>query len=302
VGGTSNTFGGGRGPFPPRPTTSRRLPVPNALTVAPSHLAHPTSASALPRPRSGRARPWDSSQTDDLALRIDRTLTTIEALERYEGHLFELVRHADHLRPLPPFICFDRRQRAILPGRSSRSRWDCGTSRRCSRRRASALFDAMNFRWPCSTRSGNSFGDRLSAGRFPSAPGRLDGVVLTILLASEARPRQLPWPSPRADVPEMPTGFRLGRIGPRAWAGLPCSSRGSATLFEYLIAAARHADVPEHPARRNRCRAGGSAARWTTRPPAAVPWGDLGVGPTNLVDRPRHPYQYKGVRSAGARL
>jgi cyclic beta-1,2-glucan synthetase len=181
--------------------------------------------------------------TETLITRLDATLTTVEGLERFEGHLLNWY-DTYTLAPLQPayistvdsgnlagalvtlaaglrMLAADRAepgagadQRRQLEGLASR---------------ATAFFDGISFRFLYDRqRRLFSIGYRLADG---DGPGRFDPSFYD-LLASEARLASF-MAIAKGDVPEM-HWFHLGRLI-TSIHGAPVLLSWSATLFEYLM-------------------------------------------------------------------
>jgi cyclic beta-1,2-glucan synthetase len=179
-------------------------------------------------------------EIDDMTARLDATLTTVEGLPRFEGHLFNWY-DIDTLEPLQPVyvstvdsgnlaaalvtLASALPRLALLPPVSAITAAllrDLGA-------RAGVLFDGMNFT-PLYDAQRQLFavGYRLPTS---DAPGRLDPSRYD-LLASEARLASFLAIS-KGDVPES-HWFHLGRLA-TAIHGVPVLLSWSATLFEYLM-------------------------------------------------------------------
>ena len=188
---------------------------------------------------TSRAHDLGFIDADELVERLDATLTTVERLERFEGHLLNWydTRDADAARAayvstvdsgnlagalltLAVGAAAARRLATATAGR----RRGCATSPRAPTR----SFDAMNFGFS-TTRSG-SCSHRLSARRRRGA-GRLDRSFYD-LLASEARLASF-LAIAKGDVPES-HWFHLGRAVTSV-RGAPVLLSWSATMFEYLM-------------------------------------------------------------------
>jgi cyclic beta-1,2-glucan synthetase len=182
--------------------------------------------------------------TGELIERIDSTLTTMEGLERLEGHLFNWY-DTESLAPLLPryvstvdsgnlagalmAVAEGLRQLALLP--ASR---EAGPSDPCERlqslsQRAGAFADAMSFRFLYDPqRSLLAIGFRAADAE---GPGGLDPSFYD-LLASEARLASF-IAIAKGELPEK-HWFHLGRAVTGVH-GNPALLSWSATLFEYLM-------------------------------------------------------------------
>jgi cyclic beta-1,2-glucan synthetase len=182
--------------------------------------------------------------TGELIERVDSTLTTLEGLERLEGHLFNWY-DTESLAPLPPryvstvdsgnlagalmALAEGLRQLAQEPPSP-----DAGPSDPCERlqalsERAAAFADGMRFRFLYDPQRGLlAIGYRAADAE---GPGRLDPSYYD-LLASEARLASF-IAIAKGELPEK-HWFHLGRAvtGIR---GNPALLSWSATLFEYLM-------------------------------------------------------------------
>ena len=200
-----------------------------------------------------------------LVARIDATLTTVEGLERFEGHLLNWY-DTRTLAPLPPALRLHRRQRQPR----GRARWRCrvGAAAAASRRRLAARADGAVRRdeLPLPLRpAAAAVRDRLPPGR-RRGPGPPRPVVL--------RPARLG--SAAGQLPRDRQGRRAGDalVPPRA-AGHERPRRARAALVERDAVRVPDAAAGDAELSRTRCstsRAGwSSAGRSTTRAGAACP-------------------------------
>jgi cyclic beta-1,2-glucan synthetase len=179
-------------------------------------------------------------ELDDMVARLDRTLTKVESLERFDGHLLNWY-DTDTLAPLYPAYVSTVDSgnlagalvvlAAGLPRLVSSTPIPEETAARLRdiAARAGALFNAMDFK-PLYDPKRQLF----AVGyRLPDAEraGRLDGSRYD-LLASEARLTSL-LAIAKGDVPES-HWFHLGRAVTSV-RGAPVLLSWSATLFEYLM-------------------------------------------------------------------
>ncbi len=177
---------------------------------------------------------------DDLARRIDATLSTVEGLERFEGHLLNWY-DTTTLAPLHPAyvstVDSGNLAGALVTLAAGLPRLasvgpiadDTAAALRALAARAGALFDAMDFRHLYDARRQLfAVGYRLADA---DGDGRLDAARYD-LLASEARLASLLAIS-KGDVPES-HWFHLGR-SVTAVHGAPVLLSWGATLFEYLM-------------------------------------------------------------------
>ena len=173
--------------------------------------------------------------------RLDRTLTSIEGLERHEGHLLNWY-DTQNLAPLLPryvstvdsgnlagallALAAGCRQLCAQPGREAQ---ELAPLLADIARRAVALADGMNFAFLYdSRRQLFVIGYRLADA---GGPGRAD-LSFYDLLASESRLASF-WAIAKGDVPQS-HWFHLGRLVVSV-AGAPTLVSWSATMFEYLM-------------------------------------------------------------------
>ncbi|HWW94566.1 MAG TPA: glucoamylase family protein, partial [Vicinamibacteria bacterium] len=247
--------------------------------------------------------------TDELALKIDATLTTMEGLERFEGHLLNWY-DTQSLAALPP-----RYVSTVDSGNLAAALMTLSEGlRQASRqpppvdaieaaallpsrllglaRRAAAFVDGMSFRFLYEPqRRILSIGYRLADAE---GPGRLDPSYYD-LLASEARVASFIGIA-KGDLPET-HWFHLGRLVTSV-DGTPTLLSWSATLFEYLMPFLFMKSYPETLLDQT-CR---MALRRQIEYAAdrAVPWG-ISESAYNLVDRYDN-YQYKAFGVPGLGL
>ncbi len=228
--------------------------------------------------------------TPEMLRRVEATLTTIERLERYEGHLLNWY-DTQTLAPLLP-----RYVSTVDSGNLAGALVTLAAGVRVHAAdlaaRAAALVGAMNFRFLLEPRR-----QLFSIGyRLPDAdgPGRLDASYYD-LLASEARLASF-LAIAKGDAAEL-HWFRLGRpvTGVR---GAPVLLSWSGTLFEYLMPLLL---MRSHP---NTLL--DSSCRLVVRrqmdyaADCGVPWG-ISESAYNLVDR-HGTYQYKAFGVPGLGL
>ena len=270
------------------------LPPDNVQLVPALTVAHRTSPTNIGMALLAAVAAHDFGFIDTAALaaRIDATLTTVEGLERFEGHLLNWY-DTRTLAPLPPAyvstvdsgnlaaalvtlgVALQRLQLDELAGR------------------AVALFDAMNFRFLYDPqRQLFAIGYRLAD---PEGPGRRDPSYYD-LLASEARVASF-LAIAKGDVSES-HWFHLGRAvtGVR---GAPVLLSWSATMFEYLMPLLVMRSFPDTLLEES-CR---MVVRRQIEYGASrgVPWG-VSESAYNVVDQ-HDTYQYKafGVPGLGLR-
>jgi cyclic beta-1,2-glucan synthetase len=174
---------------------------------------------------------------EEMVERVDRTLTTVEGLERHEGHLLNWY-DTRTLAALPPryVSTVDSGNLAgALVTLSEGCRGLAGTNATLAprlsdvARRATALADGMSFGFLFDReRQLFSIGYRLAD---PGSPGRRD-VSFYDLLASESRLASF-FAIAKGDVPQS-HWFRLGRPVVSI-EGVPTLVSWSATMFEYLM-------------------------------------------------------------------
>ncbi len=174
---------------------------------------------------------------DAMAERLDRTLTTVEALEQHEGHLLNWY-DTENLAPLLPryVSTVDSGNLAgallvVAEGcrQLAASRSDLAPRLSDVAARAMALADGMNFAFLYDRRRQLfSIGYRLADA---GGPGRADSSYYD-LLASEARLASF-FAIAKGDVPQS-HWFHLGRLVVSV-AGVPTLVSWGATMFEYLM-------------------------------------------------------------------
>ncbi|HEV3140253.1 MAG TPA: glucoamylase family protein, partial [Vicinamibacterales bacterium] len=257
------------------------------LTIA--HRTSPTNIG-LGLLATLAAHDLDLIDRTELVRRIGSTLTTVEQLERFEGHLLNWY-DTRTLAPLLPayvstvdsgnlagaLLTLTVGLRDLAPDLAAR---------------AETLFDGMNFRFLFEPkRQLFAIGYRLADA---DAPGRLDASYYD-LLASEARLASF-IAIAKGDVPET-HWFRLGRAVTSV-RGAPVLLSWSATLFEYLMPLLVMRTYP-NTLLDDSCRLvlrrqmDYAAAR-------GVPWG-ISESAYNLVDR-HGTYQYKAFGVPGLGL
>jgi cyclic beta-1,2-glucan synthetase len=229
--------------------------------------------------------------TDELAERVDATLTTMEGLEHFEGHLLNWY-DTQSLAPLPPryVSTVDSGNLAGALMALAEGLREVGLADLAAR--AAAFADGMSFRFLYDPqRRILSIGYRLADAE---GPGRLDPSYYD-LLASEARLASF-IAIARGDLAET-HWFHLGRLVTSV-DGTPTLLSWGATLFEYLMPLLVMRSFPETLLDQT-CR---MAVRRQQQYGAErqVPWG-ISECAYNLVDRYDN-YQYKAFGVPGLGL
>jgi len=268
------------------------LPPDNVQIGAERTVAHRTSPTniGLGLLATLAARDLGFIEEPELVRRIDETLTTVEQLERFEGHLFNWydTRTLTLLRPAyistvdsgnlaGALLTLSVGLREVAPRLAER---------------ATALFDAMNFGFLFDRkRRLFSIGYRMADA---DSEGRLDESYYD-LLASEARLASFVAIA-KGDVPEL-HWFRLGRLLTSVH-GAPVLLSWGATLFEYLMPLLLMRTYPDTLLDES-CRL---AVRRQMDYAAdnGVPWG-ISESAYNLMDR-HGTYQYKAFGIPGLGL
>ena len=194
---------------------------------------------------------------DDMVARLDATLTTVEGLDRFEGHLLNWY-DTETLAPLQPRLRLDRRQRqprrrARHPGGRAAAAGVRGprlgaTGRRgcaISRARAGALFDAMDFRLLYDARR------QLFAVGYRLADAETRRAVSMRRATTCWRPKRAwraSWRSPRATCPNRTGSISAASV--TAVHGAPVLLSWSAHAVRVPDAAAADAHLSRHAARR----------------------------------------------------
>ncbi|HEV8266707.1 MAG TPA: glucoamylase family protein, partial [Thermoanaerobaculia bacterium] len=237
---------------------------------------------------------------DALLERLERTLTTAEALERHEGHLLNWY-DTRNLSPLLPryvstvdsgnlagaLTVLAEGCRRLAPKHA-----DLASRFLDVAQRASAFADGMSFTFLYDRdRQLFSIGYRLADD---GGPGRLDGAFYD-LLASEARLASF-LAIAKGDVPQS-HWFHLGRLVVSV-DGVPTLVSWSASMFEYLMPLLVMRSYPG-TLLENACRMAVKRQRRYGRE-RGVPWG-ISESAFNLVDRLGN-YQYKAFGVPGLGL
>jgi len=293
------------------------LPPDNVQVVPSLTVAHRTSPTNIGMSLLATLAAHDMGfiGTDELAARTDATLTTVEGLERFEGHLLNWYDTLT-LAPLPPAYVSTvdsgnlagalltlsvalQRLAALAPGTSADAAADQQDSsdRRATRLdrlavRAVALFDGMNFRFLYDPqRQLFTIGYRL-ADR--DAPGRRDPSYYD-LLASEARLASF-LAIAKGDVAES-HWFHLGRIVTSV-RGAPVLLSWSGTMFEYLMPLLIMRSYPDTLLDESCRRVVRRQMEYAAD--RGVPWG-ISECAYNIVDR-HDTFQYKAFGVPGLGL
>jgi cyclic beta-1,2-glucan synthetase len=206
------------------------LPPDNFQDVPEARVAHRTSPTNIGMGLLSTLAAHDLGfiETPELAGRIDAMLTTMEGLERHEGHLFNWYDTRD-LAPLPPRYVSTVDSGNLAGALIVVSEGLRGLGLERLSRRAGAFADGMNFRFLYDPRRRLlSIGHRSADA---DGPGRLDPSHYD-LLASEARLASF-IAIAKGDVPEA-HWFHLGRTATSVH-GVPTLLSWSGTLFEYLM-------------------------------------------------------------------
>ena len=234
--------------------------------------------------------------------RLDATLTTVEGLERHEGHLLNWYDTRD-LSPLLAALRLHGRQRQPRRCAARAGGRAAGSSRLPSLRasvpalgpgppRATAFADGMSFGFLYDReRQLFSIGYRLAD---VAGPGRLDTSYYD-LLASEARLASF-FAIAKGDVPQS-HWFRLGRLVVSV-EGVPTLVSWSASMFEYLMPLLLMRTYPGTLLDQSCRMAVQQQIRYGRR--RGVPWG-ISESAYNLVDRLGN-FQYKAFGVPGLGL
>jgi cyclic beta-1,2-glucan synthetase len=229
--------------------------------------------------------------TDELAAKIDATLTTTESLERFEGHLLNWY-DTQSLAPLLPRYVSTVDSANLAGALMTLAEGLRQVNLRDLARRANVLADGMSFRFLYEPqRRILSIGYRLADAE---GPGRLDPSYYD-LLASEARLASF-IAIAKGELPET-HWFHLGRLTTSV-DGTPTLLSWSASMFEYLMPRLLMKSYPETLLEKT-CR---MAVRRQIEYAAErdVPWG-ISECAYNVVDR-HDTYQYKAFGVPGLGL
>ena len=237
------------------------------------------------------ARDLGFIQTPEFARRVDATLTTMEGLERLEGHLYNWY-DTGSLAPLTP-----RYVSSVDSGNLYGALIVVAAGLRelgldALAARAAAFGDAMDFRFLYDSRRRLlSIGYRAANA---DGPGALDGSDYD-LLASEARLASF-LAIAKGDLPEE-HWFRLGR-SVTSVHGIPTLLSWGATMFEYLMPLVMMRRYPGTLLDES-CRMAVRRQRDYAKA-RGVPWG-VSECAYDLVDR-HDTYQYKAFGVPGLGL
>jgi cyclic beta-1,2-glucan synthetase len=269
------------------------LPPDNVQIVPEVTVAHRTSPTNIGMTLLATLAAHDLGfiDADGLADRIDRTLTTVESLERFEGHLMNWY-DTRTLAPLPPAYIS-----TVDSGNLAGSLVTLSVALRQLHldhlaNRAVALFDGMNFRFLYDPqRQLFTIGYRLAD---EEGPGRRDSSYYD-LLASEARLASF-LAIAKGDVPES-HWFHLGRPVTSV-RGAPVLLSWSATMFEYLMPLLVMRSYPDTLLDESCRRVVQRQMEYATA--RGVPWG-ISECAYNIVDR-HDIFQYKAFGIPGLGL
>ena len=269
------------------------LPADNFQETPTPRVAHRTSPTNIGMGLLATLAAHDLGfiATDDFARRIDAALTTMEGLERYEGHLLNWY-DTERLAALAP-----RYVSTVDSGNLAGALMTLAEGLREAgledlARRTAAFLEEMSFRFLYDPqRRILSIGFRLADAE---GPGRLDESFYD-LLASEARLASF-IAIARGELPET-HWFHLGRLVTSV-EGTPTLLSWSGTAFEYLMPLLVMKSYPETLL--------DESCRMAVRRQAAyaagrdVPWG-ISECAYNLSDRHGN-YQYKAFGVPGLGL
>jgi cyclic beta-1,2-glucan glucanotransferase len=275
---------------------------PDSLQEQPPVVAHRTSPTNIGMGLLSTLAAHDLGFLELGALldRLEQTLTTVEALERHQGHLLNWYDTRDLSPLLPRYVStVDSGNLAVslialAQGCRNLAQTHAEQSAQCAELadRATALADGMNFASLFDpTRELFSIGYRLADG---AGPGRLDASYYD-LLASEARLASF-FAIAKGDVPQS-HWFHLGRLVVSV-NGVPTLVSWSASMFEYLMPLLVMKTYPRTLLDQS-CRMALKRQVGYGRE-RKVPWG-ISESAYNLVDRLGN-YQYKAFGVPGLGL
>lgn len=285
------------------------LPPDNFQEVPEPRIAHRTSPTNIGMGLLANLAAHDLGliEIDELVERTDATLSTVERLERHEGHLLNWY-DSRTLEPLPPryvstvdsgnlagsllVVAEGLRRLAETEGGGDASSVERRRRLDDLAGRAAAFADGMRFAFLFDPqRRLFAIGYRLADA---DGPGRVDPSFYD-LLASEARLASF-LAIARGEVPQS-HWFHLGRLVTSV-EGSPTLLSWSATLFEYLMPMLLMRSYPETLLDQS-CRMAVRAQRRYASE-RGVPWGISESG-CNVVDR-HETYQYKAFGVPGLGL
>ncbi|MBZ5559424.1 MAG: DUF3131 domain-containing protein [Acidobacteriia bacterium] len=272
------------------------LPPDNVQFAPDLAVAHRTSPTNIGMALLATLAAYDLGfiDADALAERIDAMLTTVEGLERFEGHLLNWYDTRTLAPLLPAYISTvdsGNLAGALLTLSVALSEMPVPDFKILAAR-AVALFDGMNFRFLYDPqRQLFTIGYRLADA---DGPGRRDPSYYD-LLASEARLASF-LAIAKGDVPES-HWFHLGRAVTSVRSA-PVLLSWSATMFEYLMPLLVMRSYPDTLLDES-CR---KVVRRQIEYAASrgVPWG-ISESAYNIVDR-HETYQYKAFGVPGLGL
>jgi cyclic beta-1,2-glucan synthetase len=269
------------------------LPPDNVQLVPALTVAHRTSPTNIGMALLATLAAHDLGfiETDDFADRVDATLTTVEHLERFEGHLLNWY-DTRTLAPLAPTYISTVDSGNLAGALLTLSVALQQLHLEHLATRAVALFDGMNFGFLYDPQR-----QLFAIGYRPAddeGPGRRDPAYYD-LLASEARLASF-LAIAKGDVPES-HWFHLGRAATSV-RGAPVLLSWSATMFEYLMPLLVMRSYPDTLLDQS-CRL---VVRRQMEYAAArgVPWG-ISESAYNVVDR-HDTFQYKAFGIPGLGL
>jgi cyclic beta-1,2-glucan synthetase len=269
------------------------LPADNFQETPEPRVAHRTSPTNIGMGLVATLAAHDLGfiDKDQLALRIDATLTTMESLERHEGHLLNWYDTRSLAPLLPRYVStVDSGNLAAALMTLAEGLREAGLPDLAAR--ATAFADAMGFRFLYDPqRRILSIGFRLADAE---GPGRLDNSYYD-LLASEARLASF-IAIARGELPET-HWFHLGRLVTSV-GGTPTLLSWSGTAFEYLMPLLFMRSYPETLLDRSCRMAVRRQAEYAAE--RGVPWG-ISECAYNLTDRQGN-YQYKAFGVPGLGL
>ena len=269
------------------------LPADNFQETPEPRVAHRTSPTNIGMGLLATLAAHDLGfiDTDALARKIDATLTTMEGLERHEGHLLNWYDTQSLAALLPRYVStVDSGNLAGALMALAGGLREAGLPELA--RRASAFADGMGFRFLYDPqRRILSIGFRLADA---DGPGRLD-VSYYDLLASEARLASF-IAIARGELPQT-HWFHLGRLVTSVH-GTPTLLSWSGTAFEYLMPLLVMKSYPETLLDQSCRRAVRRQAEYAAL--RKVPWG-ISECAYNLSDRYGN-YQYKAFGVPGLGL